>query len=174
MAFLIDEFRGQLTGGGARANLFECEITNPYGGDDQKFTFMAKASQLPGDTLGVIEVPYFGRTMKVPGNRTFAEWTVTVINDEDFNVRTGMEQWMTTINSHIANIGTPSPLLQKSVGTIKQFSKDGSTLKTYQFIGIFPADISPIDVAWDSNDTIEEFTVTFQYDYWTDVSNGVI
>jgi hypothetical protein len=173
MAFTIDSFRAQLTGGGARSNLFECEVTNPFGGSE-KFTFMAKASQLPGDTLGVIEVPYFGRTMKVAGNRTFAEWTVTIINDEDFAVRNGLERWMQSINSHIANIGTPSPLLQKSLGTIKQFGKGGDTLKTYSFVGIFPVDLSPIDVAWDSNDTIEEFTVTFQYDYWIDVANAVV
>jgi hypothetical protein len=173
MAFAIDGFRSQLTGGGARSNLFECEITNPFGGAE-KFTFMAKAAQLPGDTLGVIEVPYFGRTMKIAGNRTFAEWTVTVINDEDFAVRNGMERWMAAINSHIANVQVLPTLTQKTIGSVTQFSKDGQAIKTYRFMGIFPADISPIDVAWDSNDTIEEFTVTFQYDYWIDEANAVL
>ena len=175
MAFNIQEIRSQLVLGGARASLFQVQIANPANGaGDIKVPFMVKAAQLPASTLGSFDVPYFGRKIKIAGDRTFAEWTVTIINDEDFAVRNGLERWMSSINSHIANIGTPSPLLQKSEGSIKQFGKGGNVLKTYQFIGIFPVDLSPIDVAWDSNDTIEEFTCTFQYDYWTDVSNAVI
>lgn len=170
MAFNVNEIKNQLVGGGARPTLFQVQITNPINGTgDAKVPFMAKAAQLPASNLGVIEVPYFGRKIKVAGDRTFEEWTVTVINDEDFLIRNSMEEWMAAINTHEGNVRSPDagPMQYKgNDATVTQFGKDGTPLRTYSFRNIFPTVVAPIELAWDSNDTIEEFSVTFQYDYW--------
>ena len=176
MAFNINEIKSQLTFGGAKASLFQVQITNPINGiADLKTPFMVQAAQLPESTLGTIEIPYFGRKVKLAGDRTFAEWTVTIINDEDFLIRNAMEQWSNSINSHAGNIrefGSASPLLYKSNAQITQFSKTGVPIREYTFNGMFPTEVSAIEMAWETTDAIEEFTVTFQYDFW-EVSGGV-
>ena len=176
MAFNIQEIRSQLVLGGARASLFQVTINNPANSAaDIKVPFMIKAASLPASTIGQIEVPYFGRKVKLAGDRTFAEWTVTIINDEDFLVRNAMEQWMNSINSHAGNVrefGSASPLLYKSDAQITQFSKTGVPIREYGFRGLFPTEIAAIDMAWETTDAIEEFTVTFQYDYW-EVTGGI-
>ena len=176
MAFNIQEIRSQLVLGGARASLFQVQIANPANGaGDIKVPFMVKAAQIPASTLGFIDVPYFGRTIKIAGDRSFAEWTVTVINDEDFLIRNAMEQWMNSINSHSGNIrefGSASPLLYKSNAQITQFSKTGVPIREYTFNGMFPTEVSTIEMAWETTDAIEEFTVTFQYDFW-EVTGGI-
>lgn len=166
MAFNINEFKSQLVGGGARPSLFQVQITNPIAPEaDFKFPFMCRAGQLPGSTVGAYEVPYFGRNIKYAGDRTFEDWTVTVINDEDFIVRNAMESWMNFINSHDSNVrGLPQDY--KSNGIITQYSKDGSALRTYVFEGMYPIAVDPIDMDWGTVDAIEEFGVTFQYDMW--------
>ena len=186
MAFNVNAFRAQMTGDGARPNLFECSMVfpalassggtlNPGGTSDnvsvaQKFTFMCRAAQLPGDTINQIPVNYFGRELKFPGNRTFPEWTVTIINDEDFIIKNAAEKWMSGINSHVGNLR--SRRFENSVGyssnaLISHYGKAGDTIKQYAFIGMFPIDISPIEMDWGANDTIEEFAITFAYQYWT-------
>ena len=40
------------------------------------------------------------------------------------------------------------------------------SLKSYTFIDMFPTEISSIDLSYDSTDTIEEFTVTFAFQYY--------
>ena len=166
MAFNINEMRSQLTFDGARQNLFQVQINNPANSSgDAKTRFMCQAAQMPGSDLGVIPVFYFGRQMKLAGDRTFAEWTVTIINDEDFLIRNAMEEWSNQINRlqrNVREIGR-----YKSVAQVTQFSKDGSKLRTYEFNGIFPSNISPIEMDWSTTDQIELFQVTFQYDYWT-------
>ena len=175
MAFNINEIRSQLTLGGARPTLFQCNITNPANSaGDLKTPFMVRASQDPAATLGFIEVPYFGRKTKIAGDRTFAEWTVTVINDEDFLIRNAMEEWMQNINSHVGNVrgfGSASDLSYKSQGQITQFSKTGVPIREYTFNGLFPINITEMDVAWDATDVLQEFQVTFQYDWW-EVTGG--
>jgi hypothetical protein len=165
-----------LTFGGAKASLFQVQITNPINGiADLKVPFMVQAAALPESTLGIIEVPYFGRKVKIAGDRTFAEWTVTVINDEDFLIRNAMEEWMAAINSHQSNVrqlGTASPSEYKSQAQITQFSKTGVPLRTYSFNGIFPTTVAAITMDWSTVDDIERFDVTFQYDWW-EVSGGV-
>lgn len=163
MAFNIAEFQGALNLDGARPNLFDVSI--PV--FDQKLMFTCKAAQLPGSSLGVVEVPYFGRMVKLAGNRTFAEWSITVINDEDFLIRNQLEQWNASINSHEGNIAESFYDGYSFDGTVNQYSKQGSVVKSYTFVGMFPIDISPIELDWGSNDNIEEYTVTFAYQYWT-------
>jgi hypothetical protein len=175
MTFNVNDFRSQLVGGGAKASLFQVQITNPIiNAGDLKTPFMVQAAALPESTLGVIEVPYFGRKVKIAGDRTFAEWTVTIINDEDFLIRNAMENWMSTINTHIGNVralGTSSPSEYKSQAQITQYSKTGAELRTYTFNGLFPSSVAPITMDWNTTDDIERFDVTFQYDWW-EVTGG--
>ena len=174
MAFNVNEFSGALKGGGARSSLFQVNITNPANGiADSIVPFMTKGAQVPAATLGTIEVPYFGRQVKIAGNRTYAEWTPTIINDEDMSIRNAMEQWNHSINSIQGNLratGGSSPSLYKASAQVTQFSKTGEILRVYDFIGLYPSEVGTIDLACDA-ETIQEYTVTFQYDYWQ-ISGG--
>lgn len=176
MAFNVNEIRSQLTFGGARNSLFQVTFTNPANSvADIKVPFLCRAAQIPEANLGIIEVPYFGRRVKLAGDRTYGEWSVTVMNDEDFLIRNALEQWSNSINSFQGNIrqfDSASPLLYKGTAEVTQFSKTGVPLRTYKFNGIFPSLVSPIELDWGQTDTIEEFTVTFQYDWW-EVSGGI-
>jgi hypothetical protein len=172
-SFNVQEFRAQMTGDGARPNLFHCELPflgNLIGSAAIKYNFMCRAAQLPGSTVNQVPVNYFGRELKFAGNRTFTEWTVTIINDEDFAVRRAFEIWMSKLNSHVANlrdINYLSPAQYQQNGTVTQFSKSASrAIKIYNFIGMFPIDITPIELDWGANDTIEEYAVTFAYQWW--------
>ena len=111
------------------------------------------------------------------GDRRFDPWTVTIINDEDFVVRNAFERWMNGINSHNLNVRNPvaaTPLGYTVDGEVTQFGKAGNTLKKYKFVGLFPTDVTPIDVDWGSNDAIEEFSVTLTYQWWEAVADGVV
>jgi hypothetical protein len=174
MAFNVAEFRANMVGDGARPNLFAVSLVFPTGvangvGAGQKVTFMAKGAQLPGSTVGTVPVFYFGREMKLPGNRTFPDWTLQIINDEDFAIRNGLESWLNTINGHNSNLrGTNAkgPSDYSVDATVTQYGKAGDVIKTYKFVGLFPLDIAPIDLDWGSNDSIEEYSTTFAYQWW--------
>jgi len=116
--------------------------------------------------MNVIEVPFRGRQLKIAGDRTFEPWTVTVINDVGFEVRNAMERWMNGINSHSANVGITNPVAYQADLIVDQLDKDGDVVKTYNFRGCFPTNISAIDLSYETNDAIEEFTVEFQVQYW--------
>jgi hypothetical protein len=181
MAFNVNEFRSQMVGDGARPNLFEVSMPFPAfslpENAQQKLTFMCKTAQLPGSTLGVVPVQYFGRELKFVGNRAFTDWTITVINDEDFVIRNAFERWMNGINSHSLNVRNPgalNPISYTVDSQVTQFAKSGEAIKNYKFIGTFPTDVTPIDVDWGSNDTIEEFSVTLAYQWWESADSGVI
>ena len=180
MAFSVTDFRSQMTGDGARPNLFEVSMTFPSfsapGNAQTKLTFMCKTAQLPGSTVGVVPVQYFGRELKFAGNRSFADWTITIINDEDFVIRNAFERWMNGINTHrtnLRNIAALTPAGYTQDAEVYQYGKGGSRIKGYKFIGTFPTDITPIDVDWGSNDTIEEFSVTLSYQWWEAVADNV-
>jgi hypothetical protein len=168
MAFNVSDFRGQLEFGGARPSLFEVQIFNPVNAaGDLKTPFMVRAAQMPGATVGTIPVSYFGRQVKIAGNRTFDAWTPTIINDEDFLIRNAIEEWNHEINTFEGNLRATgnTPASYKSTAIVKQFAKDGTVLRTYEFDGIWCSDIAPIDLSWDA-EGIQEYAVTFQYDYW--------
>ena len=175
MAFNVAEFRANMIGDGARPNLFRVSLTFPTIVSNavlagQKTSFMAKTAQLPGSTIGTVPLYYFGREMKFAGNRTFTDWTVTIINDEDFTIRNSMEQWMNLINGHAGNVRNPAfntPLGYTVNANVVQYGKEGAVLKRCTFVGMFPVDVAPIDLDWGSNDSIEEYSVTFAYQYWT-------
>lgn len=172
MAFRVQEFRAQMNYDGARPNLFQCDLTFPTlaGGAQQQFTFMARAAQLPGDTVNQIPMYYFGRELKFSGNRTFPEWTVTIINDEDFQVRNAFEAWMSGMNEHVSNLRDPAFIKgdggYQQDGFVTQYGKAGDVIKRYKFVGLFPIDIGPIELDWGANDQIEEYAVTLAYQWW--------
>ena len=174
MAFNVAEFRANMVGDGARPNLFSVSLIFPAIVADgqtagQKVTFMAKTAQLPGSTIGTVPVYYFGREMKFAGNRTFADWSLTIINDEDFSIRNAVENWMNSINSNAGNVRSGAALNNTSYtvdAEVTQYGKTGGSLKKYKFVGLFPIDLAPIDLDWGSNDAIEEYSVTFAYQHW--------
>jgi hypothetical protein len=179
MAFSVNDFRQYLTGDGARPNLFEISMVIPSyagsGATSQKLTFMCNTAQLPGSTIGVVNMQYFGREVKLAGNRTYADWSVQVINDEDFTIRNALETWHYYINGPEYNVRQPIAATVDGVpgagygvsATVTQYGKTGNILKQYDFVGMFPVDLAPIDLNWGSNDAVEEFGVTFAYQYWT-------
>lgn len=177
MPFRVQDFRSALVEDGARPNLFQCSLIFPLfarqpnaTGAQEKVTFMARAAQLPGSTVNQIVQPYFGREVKFAGNRTFQDWTITIINDEDFVIRNAFENWLNGLNSHVRNVRTAAFMTAldgyQRDAAITQYGKDGDIIKFYKFVGMFPIDLSPIEVDWASNDTIEEFSVTFAYQWW--------
>ena len=181
----ITEFRSRLTGGGARANLFEVGITFPDGlGIDErlvsdKIPFLVKAAEIPASNLGNIPVPYRGRVLPVAGDRTFDPWTVTVINDTDFLIRDAMEQWSNSINDLQTAQGTINPEVYQRSAQVKQLSREGSapgdaekTLRIYNFEGIYPNTVSSIPLDFGATDQIEEFQVTFNYLFY-EVASGL-
>ena len=169
-------------GQGVKPNMFLVDIKFPQdlGGATQALgtdltNILCKSAALPGSNLGVIEVPFRGRTVKIAGDRTFDTWTATFFNDKDFKLRSFFEEWANNINTHEANT---SPLFTPSTTSgymadlkVDQLEKDsseeGSILRRYTLKYCFPTNVSPIDLAYDSNDQIEEFTVEWQYSYFT-------
>ena len=164
----VDNFKSKLVGGGARANLFKVTLTFPgYAeGDSELSSFMCKGGQLPASVINNIEVPYRGRQIKIAGDRVFENWTATIINDTGMEIRNSLEKWMNGINSHVANTGLTNPADYQADMLIEQLDRDGNITKTYTIRGSFPTNISQIDLSYDTNDAIEEFTVELQYQYW--------
>lgn len=182
MGFNINEMRSKLKFGGARPSLFQVQISRPSGLIEGLNTsallmapFMVKATDIPDSNISAIPVSYFGRTIKVAGTRSFADWSVNVINDETFDLRNEMEKWSNGINQHVANLQqtqSPNPNNYKGVASVIQYGKDGTKIREYTVDGIFPVSVGSIGLSWDNGDTIEEFPVTFSIDWWT-IVNGV-
>lgn len=181
MPFNINSFKAQgMQWGGARPSLFQVQVTppptlplNPEA--FRKLTFTCRAAELPESTITNIEIPYFGRKIKVAGERTFADWSITIMNDEDFSVRSMFEAWHNAINTMQTNIRQPEAafeLYKAFAVDVTQFSKDGEILRVYQLVGAFPTQISGIGLGWDTQNAIEEFTVNFAYDYWLPIDEG--
>ena len=167
----LDEFKSQLKGGGARPNLYRVIMPFPAfagnRGNSEQLRFLCKAASLPASTLGVIEVPFEGRQLKVPGDRQFVEWTITLFNDTTFQVRDALERWMTFLNAHAENVSAADPSAGMVDCTVEQLGRNGQVLKTYKMKGVWPSEVSTIDLAWDNNDQVEEYTVNLQVQYWT-------
>ena len=190
----IDSFKSKLVGGGARPNLFEVLLNYPTGtkGDtsdfDEKARFLVKAANLPASNITPIDVPFRGRNLKIAGDRTFDVWTITVINDTDFAIRNAMERWMNGMNNLQNATGETTPNDYQTDAYVYQLGRNGiaaanstqgtaqldgpkngdkvPVLKAYKFHGIFPTNISAIELSYDQPDTIEEFTVDLQVQWW--------
>ena len=175
--FNVTEFRANMIGDGARPNLFSVSLVFPTIATNavaagQKTSFMAKSAQLPGSSVGTVPMFYFGRELKFAGNRTFAQWSLQIINDEDFIIRNSLESWMNAINSHSGNLRNAAAASSSGYtvdALVTQYGKTGNTLKQYKFVGLFPIDLGAIDLDWGSNDAIEEYSVTFDYQWWESV-----
>ena len=187
----LSQFKNRLAGGGARPNLFEVLIPSfpsavgdrvwrtGAGREAQTFQFLCKAAQLPASTIAEVPIPFRGRVLKVAGDRTFEPWVVTVINDEDFQLRTAFEIWMNTISKLDDATGVTNPASYMTDAYVTQFGRGrqanatknvggkSSELRTYKFFDIFPTEISAIDLNYENTDTIEEFQVTFQVQHFT-------
>ena len=198
----LSKFHSKLQGGGARPNLFEVQIPNlpdaatnstpkaDWGTDVQEnFSILCKAANLPASNIASIDVPFRGRTLKVAGDRTIDNWTITVINDEDFGIRNAMEAWMNAIARLSNNTGATNPESYMTDAYVYQLGRGysgdrhstknsdsaGDTkvnpLKAYKFIDIFPVSVAAIDLSYDSSDTIEEFTVEFAVQSFESISS---
>ena len=172
----ITDFKSKMAGGGARPNLFEVELVFPdpiaiENDVKEKSRFLVKAALLPASNKTPIEVNFRGRILKIAGDRTFDTWTVTVINDVDFSIRSAMEKWMDFINSMEDATGAQDPALYQPDAYVHQLDRDGSTLRSYKFHDIFPTNISAIDLSYETVDTVEEFTVEFQVQ-WCEAIRG--
>jgi hypothetical protein len=186
----LSQFKSRLAGGGARPNLFEVSvptfpsaIIDAWGSGDQSengtFKFMCKAAQLPASTIAEVTVPFRGRNLKVAGDRTFEPWTVTIINDEDFQLRTAFERWMNVLSKLDDATGVTNPSSYMTDAYVQQLGRgdrrfsttnnggQSSVLRTYKFYDIFPTEVSAIDLSYDTTNDYETFDVTFQVQYFT-------
>ena len=183
----LDAFKGRMVGGGARPNLFEVELYFP---DDaipldaskdelsDKVRFLVKSAALPASTIANIDVAYRGRQLKVAGDRTFAPWTITVINDVDFNLRTAFERWSNLINKHEDNAGRTNPVDYQQDMFVRQLGRSSlqgnvptsgvqvPVLKMYKFLGAYPTNIDTIPLSYDTSDQIETFDVEMTYQWY--------
>lgn len=183
MAFNINTFRSDgLSLGGARPSLFEIYFPEWPGSTGtpatSKIRLLAKASQIPPSIIGQVEIPYFGRRIKLVGDRVYTNWNVTIMNDEDYIIRNAMEDWHNQLNSHARNLmstdsaprpgssATSSTSGYKRDAIVRHFSKTGRLLKSYTMVGLFPVTISEMALDWEAIDQVQQFDVEFALDYW--------
>jgi len=172
----ISDFKSKLTGGGARANLFEVVLTfpdlaQPDSAVLDKARFLVKAARLPASNIQQIDVAFRGRILKIAGDRTFDSWSITVINDTDFAIRSAFERWMNVINRLSDNTGAVNPADYQADAYVYQLDRDGQSLRSYRFYDTFPTQVGPIELSYDATG-IQEFTVELQVQY-LEVIKGV-
>ena len=166
----INDFKAKLAGGGARANQFK--VTMPFpgysqvGGEIEDLAFLCRTTSLPGMTVPSFNVPFRGRSIKIAGDRTIADWSVTCYNDTDFKLRNAFERWMNGINNMTDNEGLTNPADYQVDAFVDQLDRNGATIKSYTLRGAFPNTIAPIELTYDEQQAIEEFAVTFSYQYF--------
>ena len=166
----ITDFKSKLTGGGARSNLFEVVLSFPNIAQADtnvldKSRFLVKTAALPASNIAPLDVAFRGRVLKVAGDRTFDSWTITVINDTDFSIRSAFENWMNKINRLSDNTGNTDPTDYQADAFVYQLDRDGSTLRAYHMYDLFPTSISQIPLDYGTS-TIQEFTVEMQVLWW--------
>ena len=166
----ISDFKAKLAGGGARANQFK--VTMPFpgyasvGGEIEELAFLCRATSIPSMEVATIPVPFRGRSIKIAGDRTYADWTITVLNDTNFKLRNAFERWSNGINNATDGEGLTNPADYQVDAFVDQLDRNGATIKSYTLRGVFPTEIAAIELAYDQNDAIEEFGVTFAYQYF--------
>lgn len=179
----ITDFKGQLTGGGSRPNLFEVEMAFPGDVDVEndvlvKGRYLCKAANLPASNVASIDVPFRGRILKVAGDRTFDPWTITIINDTDFKLRHAFEEWMNLLSKLDNNTGYIDPASYQVDMKVYQLGRDvdgkgtsastgnSTTLRSATLFGVFPTSVTALDLSYESTDTISEFDVELQVQYF--------
>jgi len=162
MAFNLSTFKsGALPQGGARPTLFEINVSRL----GNRIVLLGQSTQVPSLTMGTVEVPYFGRKIKLAGDRIYSEWSTVIMLDEDFDVRSQLEDWSMAMNSAEGNIRTEIANAYKEDTQVKLYGKQGSVIRTYNLIGCWPSDIGPIELDWNSTDQISVYNVSWQFDY---------
>ena len=174
--FNVERFKSALTNGGLRPNQFAVQLSFPtYVGDAatavQKSPFLVNIAELPGQIINPAIVLYRGREVKFAGDRVYAPWTITVLNDSQMSIRTGIEQWMNGMEDLQTKIGRLNPAEYQRNVDIFQLDRNGNTLKAYTLLDAFPVDLSPVALDFGANDQISTFTVTWQYQSFA-VSGG--
>ena len=191
----ISQFKSTLVGGGVRPNLFEVTLNFPNGtgqtlsfmsndnnptaaeqtistaGVSDDVPFLVKAAALPASNISPVEVPFRGRILKIAGDRSFETWTITVINDTDFSIRSAFEKWMNIINRVSDNTGLTNPADYQADAYIYQLDRTGETLRKYHFYDIFPTQVTAIELSYDQPG-IQEFQVELQVLYWEAVKGN--
>ena len=166
----INDFKSRLRGGGARANQFKVTLPFPgyaaVGGETSDLAFLCRATSIPGQKITKVAVPFRGRLLNVAGDRTFEDWSITVMNDTDFKLYRAFERWMNGINNMTDNEGIANPSDYQVDGFVDQLDRNGSTLKSYTYRGLFPTELSSIKLDYSDNDKVEEFTVTFAIQFF--------
>ena len=168
----ISQFKGALARGGVRPTMFQVDLTFPDGTTNdeadviQKASMLCKGANIPASNISTISVPFRGRQLKVAGDRSFEAWTVTVVNDANFTVRKALEKWSERIQNH--NFALGETVLENYFQdlTVRQLDRDGTNLRTYKVFSAWPSAMSAIDLSFDNADSIEEYQVTFQYQFW--------
>lgn len=177
MSFNIADFRSNgLKLGGARPNQFQVDIFFPFQSTNaNRLRFNARAASVPPSVIDEVPVYYYGRAIKMAGDRTFPDWELTIYNDEDFALRMLFENWSNRINTLISNRMDPSvyPVGYKVDGVVTQFGKDGHTIKTYEFVGLWPKIVDTMPLDWSAQNQIQEFNVTLAYDFWMPADTGL-
>ena len=166
----INDFKSRLSGGGARANQFKVTLPFPgyaaVGGETSDLAFLCKSTAIPGQTVGNIPIDFRGRKLNIAGDRTFEPWTITVLNDTDFKLYRAFERWMNGINNMTDNEGIANPADYQVDGFVDQLDRNGTTLKSYTYRGLYPEVLANIPLNYATNDTVESFDVTFRYQYF--------
>lgn len=168
MAFNINAFKSLISAADfARPSLFQVFLSTPPGVAPLiPFSpFLVRSASLPATTIGQVAVPYGGRTIKISGERSYGDWSTTVMNDEGFVIRNAVESWIEIMNQRISNFRA-FPNEYKCDLTVTQYSKKGPPLKVVKIVGAFPVAISEISLDWSNADAIEEYSITWSYDYW--------
>lgn len=173
MALNVTSFRSQFRGDGARPSLFRVRVTAPswVNFPTEKFTFMANAASLPASQIGERIVPYMGQDVKFAGDRVYPDYDVTILNDEDFALRNAFEKWNNGIsqfsreNSVRTDGATSDPISYVGTVYVDQIGKNGEVIHTYELKNAWPAYVAPVTLAWAAKDDIEQFNVSFRYDY---------
>ena len=167
---IINDFKAKLAGGGARANQFK--VTMPFpgyaqvGGEIEELAFLCRATSLPGMQVPSFGVPFRGRNIKIAGDRTFEDWNITVYNDTNFKLTNAFERWSNGINNMTDNEGLTNPADYQVDAFVDQLDRNGATLKSYTLRGAFPVVIAPIELTYDEQTAVEQFDVTFSYQYF--------
>lgn len=162
MAMGIEEFRS-VVNNFSRPTLFKVTIPSMLGVATE---FLVKAASIPESVIGTIEVPYLGRKIKIPGDRTYNDWQITVMDDQLHVLRKAFEEWSNQINGFESNVGVLNYNDVLHDAFVRQLAQDGTPTAIYKLVGCFPTEIGAIDLSWESNDTIAEYTVTLSYQYW--------
>ena len=166
----INDFKAKLAGGGARSNQFK--VTMPFpgyaqvGGEIEDLAFLCRSTKIPAMNVGVVEVPFRGRKIYIGGDRTFDEWSIQVLNDTNFKLRNAFERWQNGINNMSDNEGLTNPADYQVDAFVDQLDRNGATIKSYTLRGAHPVTIAAISLGYGTNNAIEEFDVTFNYQYF--------